>query len=155
VDAGHEVAMALRLAYLAMHRQADAALAAHGVTADQFVLLAALSESDAVTQQDLGRRICSDPNTVGAMLLLLEGRGLVARGPHPSDGRARRVSMTAKGRRLYRKLWSAGEQFRARLLAAVGPDRADELVGLLGRVAQEMTPPRRRRRRLEDAEQAG
>ncbi len=34
---GHELAMALRLAYLTMHRRTDAVLAKHGVTADQFV----------------------------------------------------------------------------------------------------------------------
>ena len=56
--------MALRTAYLTFHRQADALFAGRGVTADQFVLLAALAEGDAVTQQDLVRRVSSDPNAV-------------------------------------------------------------------------------------------
>src|SRR3954466_12811534 len=86
---GHEAARALRAAYLALHRQTNACFAADGVTADQFVLLSALAEADAVTQQDLVRRLSSDPNTVRAMLLLLESSGLVAREPHPADGRAR------------------------------------------------------------------
>ena len=85
---GHELAMALRAAYLAMHRRTDAALARHGVTADQLVLLAALSAGDALTQSALGRQTNCDPNTVRAMLVLLEKRGLIARTPHPSDGRA-------------------------------------------------------------------
>src|SRR5438309_11794375 len=96
--AGHEIARALRAAYLALHRQTNACFAKDGVTADQFVLLAALADGDAVTQQELVRRVSSDPNTVRAMLLLLEGRALVARQRHPADGRARRVSLTAKGR---------------------------------------------------------
>jgi MarR family transcriptional regulator, lower aerobic nicotinate degradation pathway regulator len=41
---GHRVAVALRAAYLALHRQADAHFTSRGVTADQFVLLAALAE---------------------------------------------------------------------------------------------------------------
>ena len=89
MPAGREVARALRSAYLALHRQTKDCSARDGVAADQFVLLAALAEGDAVTQQELVRRVGSDPSTLRAMLLLLEGRGLVARGCHPADGRAR------------------------------------------------------------------
>src|SRR5690242_8204901 len=84
---GHDLALALRAAYLALHRRSDAYFARHGVTADQFVLLAALAGGGARTQRDLARRAASDPNTVRAMLVLLEGRGLVTRGRHPTDGR--------------------------------------------------------------------
>src|SRR5204863_6203331 len=109
MTSGREVARALRAAYLALHRQTNDCFADDGVTADQFVLLAALAEADAVTQQELVRRVGSDPNTVRAMLLLLEGRGLVARGRHPGDGRARCVTLTAKGRQVFRKLWARSE----------------------------------------------
>jgi DNA-binding MarR family transcriptional regulator len=138
---GHEVARALRAAYLALHRQTNDCLAKDGVTADQFVLLAALAEADAVTQQQLVRRLDSDPNTVRAMLLLLEGRGLLARERHPADGRARCVTLTAKGRRVFKKLWARSEPLRARLQTAFRPDEMTALVGLLRRVAEVMAPP--------------
>ena len=83
-------ARALAGRLLALHRQTNDCFAKDGVTADQFVLLAALADADAVTQQELVRRVGSDPNTVRAMLLLLEGRGLVARERHPADGRGAR-----------------------------------------------------------------
>jgi DNA-binding MarR family transcriptional regulator len=137
---GHEVARALRAAYLALHRRTNACFAKYGVTADQFVLLSALADEDAVTQQDLVRRVGSDPNTVRAMLLLLEGRGLVARGRHPADGRARCVTLTAKGRQLFRKLWARSEPLRDRMLAAFRPDEVADLVGLLRRLADELAP---------------
>src|SRR5207248_7954184 len=114
MTSGREVARALRAAYLALHRQTNACFARDGVTADQFVLLAALADDDAVTQQELVRRVGSDPNTVRAMLLLLEGRGLVARARHPADGRARCVTLTAKGRQAFEKLWTKSEALRAR-----------------------------------------
>jgi DNA-binding MarR family transcriptional regulator len=138
---GHEVAMALRAAYLGLHRQTNDCFTHEGVTADQFVLLAALAEADAATQQQLVRRIGSDPNTVRAMLLLLEGRGLVTRERHPADGRARCVTLTAKGRRVYAKLWTKSEPLRAQLLAAFRPDEMTALRGLLQRVAEVMAPP--------------
>ncbi|HKI37486.1 MAG TPA: MarR family transcriptional regulator [Gemmataceae bacterium] len=130
--------MALRAAYLAMHRRTDAALARHGVTADQFVLLAALARGDAVTQRDLARRTTSDPNTVRAMLLLLESRGLIARRRHRTDARARTVTLTAKGRRAYESLWAAGEPVREELVTALGPGEAETLLGLLGSVTRAM-----------------
>jgi DNA-binding MarR family transcriptional regulator len=141
MTAGHEIPRALRAVYLALHRQTNDCFARDGVTADQFVLLAALEEADAAIQQELVQRIGSDPNTVRAMLLLLEGRGLVARERHPADGRARRVTLTGKGRQVFRKLWAKSEPLRARLLAALRPDEAAALVGLLHRVAEVMAPP--------------
>ena len=138
---GHEIAMALRAAYWAMHRRADAHLGRRGVTADQFVLLSLLADAgEGVTQQELVRRASSDANTVRAMLVLLEGQGLVSRRPHPTDGRARSVALTGKGRRTFGRLWADSEAFRARLLAAVGPDEARALVEALHRVTSAMTP---------------
>jgi DNA-binding MarR family transcriptional regulator len=137
---GHDVAMGLRAAYWAMHRRTDTCLAKRGVTADQFVLLALLAEGDGITQQELVRRASSDANTVRAMLMLLESRGLVARGRHPTDGRARHVTLTRKGRQAYEKLWADSESLRRQLLAAFGPEEADTLVEFLARVSQAVTP---------------
>jgi DNA-binding MarR family transcriptional regulator len=138
MTSGREIARALRAAYLALHRRTNSCLARDGVTADQFVLLSALADADAVNQQELVRRINSDPNTVRAMLLLLENRGLVARDRHPADGRARSVTLTAKGRQVFKNLWAKSERLRARLLTAFRPDEATALVELLRRAADVM-----------------
>jgi DNA-binding MarR family transcriptional regulator len=132
---GRDVAIALRAAYLALHRRSDAAFAPRGITADQFVLLATLARGHALTQRELGRRMSSDPSTVRAMLVLMERRGLVERDAHPSDARARTVALTAEGKRVFRKLWAAGDPIRALMLDALRPDEAETLVELLTRVA--------------------
>jgi DNA-binding MarR family transcriptional regulator len=132
---GSDIAIALRAAYLALHRRSEAAFAPHGITADQFVLLATLSRGHALTQRELARRMSSDPSTVRAMLVLLERRGLVEREAHPTDARARTVALTAKGTRAFKRLWTAGEPIRAQMLGALGPAEAEALVGLLARVA--------------------
>ena len=44
-----EIPLVLRAAYLALHRQSDAAFSEYGVTADQFVLLATLAKGEALT----------------------------------------------------------------------------------------------------------
>lgn len=130
-----ELPMALRAAYLALHRRSEAQFATLDVTADQFVLLATLAEGRALTQRELARRMPSDPSTVRAMLVLLERRGLVKRNAHPTDGRARTVALTAAGRRTFDKLWTAGEPIRELLCGALAPDEVNALVELLTRVA--------------------
>ena len=130
-----ELPLALRAAYLAMHRQSDAQFAAHGVTADQFVLLATLARGTAMTQRELAKRMPSDPSTVRAMLVLLEKQGFVERDVHPSDSRARTVSLTAAGKRKFRQLWNAGESIRTAMSKAIEPADVHELIGLLTRIA--------------------
>jgi DNA-binding MarR family transcriptional regulator len=137
---GHELAMALRAAYWAMHRGADSCLQPLGVTANQFVLLSLLDEADAVTQQELVLRASSDPNTVRAMLVVLEEKGLVVRKRHPTDGRARCVALSAKGRRAYRGLREESESFRDSLMEALRPGEPDALLEMLGRIREAMEP---------------
>jgi DNA-binding MarR family transcriptional regulator len=133
-DQAHELAMALRGAYLTMHRRADGYFAKFGVTADQFVLLNLLAHESEVTQQTLVARAFSDPNTVRLMLLLLEGRGYVVRKRHPVDGRARSVSLTRKGRNVHRRLRAAGEPFLTRLVSDYRPEELQVLLELLRRI---------------------
>jgi DNA-binding MarR family transcriptional regulator len=133
-----ELPMALRAAYLALHRRSEAQFASHGVTADQFVLLATLSRGQALTQRELARRMPSDPSTVRAMLVLLEKQGLVQRNTHPTDARARTVALTALGKRKFQKLWRSGDSIRAKMFGSLLPDEAETLVRLLTTVAESL-----------------
>ena len=138
---GHDLAMALRMAYWALHRCTDESLAKRKVTANQFVLLALLMEEDAITQQDLVLRASSDPSTIRAMLVLLEKKRLIVRNRHTSDGRALSVTLTPKGRRVYKQMWADTQSVRKRFLAVLGPKETDFLVGLLARVSDAMLLP--------------
>ena len=138
---GRDIAMALRNAYLALHRRSEARFAPFGVTADQFVLLATLARGgEALTQRELARRMSSDPSTVRAMLVLLAARGFVERATHPNDARARTVALTAKGQGVYQRLWKAGESIRTRILSTLQPGEAEMLIGLLERGADSLDP---------------
>jgi DNA-binding MarR family transcriptional regulator len=145
VSTGHRIAISLRAAYLTLHRRTDASLADVGVTADQFVVLDALAKGDAITQQELARRAASDPNTIGTMLVLLEGRGLVARDRHPTDGRARSVTLTAAGRQTHRRAWIAVQPLQEELLRLFLPDDAEALIERLARVSGSLARARGRR----------
>ena len=123
-----ELPMLLRAAYFGMHRVSDSHFASHGITADQFVILACLAEEDTITQKDLARRASSDPSTIRAMLVLLEGRGLVARERNLEDSRERLVILSAKGRRLFERLFKSSEPIRVQMLAGFSEDEARLLV---------------------------
>ena len=133
-----ELPMALRAAYLALHRRSDARFLEYGVTADQFVLLATLARGDALTQRELARRMPSDPSTVRAMLVLLEKRGLVSRDAHPSGSRARTAALTAAGRRKFQQVFKAGESIRQQMLESLQPRDGEVLTRLLNQVAESL-----------------
>ena len=133
-----ELPMALRAAYVALHRRSEAHFAKYGVTADQFVLLATLARGDALTQRELARRMPSDPSTVRAMLVLLEKQGLVLRDSHPSDSRARTAALTAAGKRKFQQVFKAGESIRQQMFESIQPGEGEVLTRLLHQVAESL-----------------
>jgi DNA-binding MarR family transcriptional regulator len=74
--------------------------AAHdaGLTAAQACLLTCLSQGSC-TMGDLATELLCDASNITQLVGRLEARGLVTREPDPDDRRARRVSITAAGRR--------------------------------------------------------
>jgi DNA-binding MarR family transcriptional regulator len=138
MEASDRLPLELRSAYLALHRCSDVQFAKLGITADQFVLLATLERGHALTQRELAARMPSDPSTVRAMLVLLEKRGLVSRNTHPTDGRARTVTLTAAGQRKFRQAWKAGQAIRDQMVSSLSDTESSLLVKLLGRVSKSL-----------------
>lgn len=104
-----------------------AALKAFDLTHVQFVLLASLAwlETDEpVTQRDLAAHAFTDPMMTSQVLRVLEQRGLVRRATHPSDGRARALSVTKAGATLVNRANAAVEICDRDFFAALGSSRA-------------------------------
>ena len=77
-----------------------AALQPFGLTHVQFVLLACLTwlgSDTLVTQRDLAARAHTDPMMTSQVLRVLETKGLIRRAAHPSDARARALSVSREG----------------------------------------------------------
>jgi DNA-binding MarR family transcriptional regulator len=138
MTAGKDVARGLKIAYALMHRQTQALLSRHDMTTEQFVLMALLNLEDGVTQNELAHRAASDPNTIRAMLVLMENSGLVIRRPHENDRRAHKVTLTARGRRLYVKLDEVLKPLQDALLAPFEEREAKRMVDYLRRIADAM-----------------
>src|SRR5215813_11754589 len=105
----------IRRAHLSMQRCADAVFSPRKITTDQFSLLWILWRRDGIRQNELAEELFTDPNTVTAMLVRLEKRGLIRREICSEDGRARRVFLTAAGRRLTGRLSQDWEPLRQKL----------------------------------------
>ena len=86
----------------AWQREMRAALAPHGLTHVQFVLLASLwwlgEQGETPTQKALADQAGTDAMMTSQVLRKLEGQGLVERNPHPTDSRARLLALTPAGR---------------------------------------------------------
>jgi DNA-binding MarR family transcriptional regulator len=135
---GKDIARGLKIAYAMMHRQTQTLLSQHDMTADQYVLLTLLSLEDGITQKELTLRAASDPNTVRAMLILMQGKGLVVRKSNETDRRAQSVHLTVKGRRTYAKLAVAIKPLQDALLSPFDSHEAEQLVSCLQRIVDAM-----------------
>ena len=133
-----ELPLALRTAYLTLHRRSDAVFVEYGITADQFVLLATLARGQAMTQRELAARMPSDPSTVRAMLVLLEKQGLVTREAHPTDARARTVSLTKSGLRTFQQAFDAGQEVRDQMVTSLSASETRVLLSLLQRMTESL-----------------
>lgn len=100
-----------------------AALRPFDLTHVQFVLLASLTWLDndnPVTQKKLAEHAATDPMMTSQVLRALEGRGLIRRGQHPTDARARALSVTKAGAALANRALVAVERCDADFFAPLG-----------------------------------
>jgi DNA-binding MarR family transcriptional regulator len=99
-DASRSPGLALWRVTNAWQRAIRTALAPHGLTHVQFVLLASLTwmdRSSPVTQRDLADHARTDVMMTSQVIRTLERKGYVTREPHPSDGRAVTLAPTPEG----------------------------------------------------------
>jgi len=69
-----------------------------------FAVLQALWENDGLSISDLGERAQLEKSTMTSLIDRMEGAGLVRREDHPTDRRAYRIRLTARGKDLEEKL---------------------------------------------------
>jgi DNA-binding MarR family transcriptional regulator len=104
-----------------------AALKPYQVTHVQFVVLASLTYLAAegpVTQKTLADHAALDPMMTSQVLRALESAGLVIREDHPTDRRAKALTVTSEGRALANRTVKAVEACDAEFFAPLGNPRA-------------------------------
>ena len=122
----------LSLAVGQLLRRLRAAANPDELTWSQTVALARLAKGGPTTTADLARSESVKPQSMGATLAELEREGLVARRPHPTDGRQVLFALTNAGIEARRKRNAAKQKW---LLAAVAQLNRDERQTLMAAVA--------------------
>lgn len=94
----------LRRAWYGLNQAFRRRVAHLDLTPDQYTVLRNLHEAGTrgVTQTELTARMTSDPNTIASLVERMESAKLLRRETDREDRRARRLRLTALGRRRYR-----------------------------------------------------
>jgi DNA-binding MarR family transcriptional regulator len=107
-------------------------------------VLVPLYEEDGLRMGELANRARLSKQTMTTMVRLVERDGLVDRRPDPDDGRAARVYLTARGRRLEKVVGRAIAELDALVRDQLGSHAAEavtEGLAQLGRLGEEKGRP--------------
>jgi homoprotocatechuate degradation regulator HpaR len=132
--------MQLLRAREAMMMRFRPSLLAHGLSEQQWRVIRALVEEDALEIGELGRRCCLKPASLSRLLPRLEEEGLVARRGHATDQRRVIVSIMAKGRDLFATIAPESEEIYREIAKALEPQRVALLYQLLDEVVARLAP---------------
>lgn len=135
----HRLSLLLRTAYFSLRRKCNQICNEHNSNGDQFVILSVLYGNETgVTQTTIVQEAGYDPATTGTMLRQMEEKGLLKRSPHPGDGRAKLVSLSASGRRLYESLWDSTTDMRNELWNCLSKSDQKSVFRILTSIADTM-----------------
>ena len=117
------------LRYLVLAAQRDgnrmlaAALRPLGLTPAQAEVLTVLARAGRpLTLREVGALLVCEPGSPSRLVAALAEAGLVTRQPHPADGRASALELTAQGRRAAEQVRAVEERFHGELRARVASD---------------------------------
>lgn len=104
------------------------------VTTTQFAVLARLTETGPLSQNQLGRATAMDAATIKGVVDRLVKLDLLATSADPADRRRLTVTLTAKGAALVARQAPTALQVSLDTLSPLGPDERDKLIALLLRL---------------------
>lgn len=123
--------MRLARVYQRVDRASAEHLSAYGLSVGQFDVLAQVGAREGITQNELAEKLLVTKSKVCQILRRMEERGLISR---RQEGRAKHLSLTEEGRRLFDEVVPSQEELVNRLLSSVPPEDHDLLSKTLGRL---------------------
>jgi DNA-binding MarR family transcriptional regulator len=122
-----ELAKTLREAIQRLNRRVRQARPVGDLTFSQLSALTSLQLAGALTPRELADMERVQPPTMTKIVGKLEDRGLVARTPHPTDGRQVILAATELGRAVFAQFEQARNEWLAAQLAELTPEQRDTL----------------------------
>jgi len=120
-----------------LRRRFVTALESYDVTPGQSRALHVITEHGATRPSEIADRLRIAPRSATEVIDALEDRGLVTRGPDPTDRRATRVAATDEGLRLSHLLGEARRAESERHLARLTAEDRAELERILRRLLED------------------
>jgi DNA-binding MarR family transcriptional regulator len=93
---------------------------------------------DGATQSDLVQHSGRDKAQIARIVKALHERGLLQSCPDPDDGRSQRVSVTAEGQALQRRMQQHRARFEKRMTAGLSEHERANLLALLDRLQDQV-----------------
>ena len=106
-------------------------MAAYGLKQVDFSVLSLLAHNPGATSRQLCATLDILPPTLVSLVAAMDSRGLIERRPHPHDGRAVGLHLTAAGRKLMREAEAAVVQLELDASAKLSARERETLIGLL------------------------
>ncbi len=122
-----QLATVLRDAITRLNRRVRQARPVGDLTVTQLSALTSLQLAGALTPRELADVERVQPPTMTKIVGKLEERGLVARTPHPTDGRQVILAATEHGRGVLAQFERVRDEWLAQRLAELTPDERDTL----------------------------
>ena len=135
---GESLGFALHRTYMRMRVISARKLRPHGLTPDQFGVLAILWDNPGLSQGEIARILVKDPPNVTRIVDRLEANNLVERRSDPDDRRAYRVFPTSPGRALHQTLGPEILQLRSELFQSLSQKEQDSLRTMLDKLFESM-----------------
>ncbi len=113
-------------------------LAELGVKTSEHEVLINLQRDPGLSQQALAHRCFTAKSHISALLSDLERRQLIAREPHPTDGRAKCLALTGEGAQLAYKCAMVQTEVVALMTAGFAPAELQGLQAQMGQVSSRL-----------------
>jgi DNA-binding MarR family transcriptional regulator len=127
-EAADQLARTLRDAITRLNRRVRQARPVGDLTFSQLSALTSLQLAGALTPRELADVERVQPPTMTKIVAKLEERGLVARTPHPTDGRQVILAATGQGLAVLAQFERVRDEWLAQRLAELSPDERDTLL---------------------------
>lgn len=122
-----ELAAELRVSVMRLARRLRAERPDVGLTLTQIATLGTLERHGAMSPGEVAVHERVQPPSMSRTLGYLEERGLIARAPHPTDGRQHQVTITAEGKDLLREDRRRREAWLSVRLSELTPEEREVL----------------------------
>ena len=141
-DKALHVVRRLRRAFLSISRCGDVIFSPYRLTTEQYALMRAVQRDPGIRQTEITNQISAEPNTVTAMVTLLEKRGILRRKPSPTDKRVRQLFLTSHGQTVMYRLSTDWKPMRELLHKCFSGEAGQDALDILDEVAARMQAER-------------